>query len=218
MPVACEVVESFWRFICAVYAWVDHWQTLVGAIIALVAALLTIAIMRRQIKQDADRHRDAQRRKCMAARAQMPDALSELSIYVRGCASWLVGNSQTLPTEPIAGITALKGVIEFVDDSAANRTFQVVSWYQVFRARMAGYTPDPERSEFGERIYDTALLQAYVNSLYDYARNEKNDVDSSDPTQEEMLEGLKNAFTLIHFMQERGIYQTAIDTIRRRHK
>lgn len=73
-----ETVE----FLSAAYEWVYRWQTLVGAILALIVAVVTIFVMHGQRRDETDRHREAQRRKKLAARAQMPDALSELSAYV----------------------------------------------------------------------------------------------------------------------------------------
>lgn len=61
-------MEWFWT----AYDWVYDWQTLVSALLALIAALATIAVMQVQIKAEAKRHREALKRKAMAARAQMP--------------------------------------------------------------------------------------------------------------------------------------------------
>lgn len=210
--------ETLWSALSAICTWLYHWQTLVGALLALAAAWWTIGVMRKQMKDETDRHNDALRRKQMAARAQMPDALSELGVYVRGCAARLIGTSDALPAEPTAAITALKQVIEFINDGAATRAFELVSWYQVFRARMSHDIPAPDRAEFPDRMYDVALLQAYINSLYEYARNEEKDVDASAPSQEEMENALKNAFTLIHMVQHEDLYTGVKATIARRHK
>lgn len=207
-----------WSILCSIYHWVFEWQTLVGALLALGAAWWTIRVMRRQMKAETDRHDEATRRKRMAARAQMPDALSELGIYVRECAERLTGRAETLPAEPTPAITALKQVIEFINDGAAARSFELVSWYQVFRARMSHDIPHQERAEFADRLYDVALMQAYINSLYEYARNEENEVDTSKPSQEEMENALKNAFDLIHMVQHEPLYEGVKATIKRRHK
>ena len=148
----------------------------------------------------------------------MPDALSELGAYVRGCAARLVGMVDALPAEPTAAITVLKEIIEFIDDAAAERTFELVSWYQVYKARMSQDIPAPDKVEFADRQWDTALMQAYVNSLFDYARNEADDVDRSKPSREEMIDALKNAFTLVHMMQHEEHYVQVKKTIERRHK
>lgn len=153
-------MEYFLNIAGSIYNWLYGWQTLVGALIALFAALWTISVMRRQMKVETARHHDTERRKLMAARAQMPDALSELGAYVRDCGARLIDAAQALPEEPTSAIATLKEVIEFIEDSAAERTFKLVSWYQVFRARTVDGLPTPQQSEFSERMYDTALLQA----------------------------------------------------------
>ncbi|OEO32902.1 hypothetical protein VW23_008785 [Devosia insulae DS-56] len=210
-------MDWFWCAMNATGKWLYDWQTMVAAIIALIAALWTIGVMRRQMKDESDRHNDAMRRKRLAARAQMPDALSELGAYVRGSASRLTGRTETLPPEPTSSIAALKEVIEFIDDKAAERTFELVSWYQVLRARTNHGIPTPGTAAFPDRMYDTALLQTYINSLFDYARNEADDVDTAKPSREDMIEGLKNAFTLVHMVQHEGLYEGVKATIVHRH-
>lgn len=132
--------------------WIFEWQTLVGALLAMLAAWLTIRVMRRQMQAEADRHDKAVRRKGLAARAQMPDALSELGLFVRGCAEHLTGRIGSLPSEPVTATTALKQVIEFIEDGAAARTFELVSWYQVLRSRMSHDIPQSGQPEFADRM------------------------------------------------------------------
>lgn len=211
-------MESFLNVAEAIYCWLYGWQTLVGALVALLAALLTIKVMRRQMRADADRHSDSLRRKQMAARAQMPDALSELSAYARGCGAWLVGGAPELPEEPSSAVAELKEVIEFIEDSAAERTFQLVSWYQVFRARSMPDVPAPQSAQFRDRMYDTVLLQAYINSLFDYARNEADKVDTSMPSSEGMHNALTNAFTLDHVVRHSEMYDGVREVIERLHE
>lgn len=211
-------MNNVWPVLCAIHDWVFAWQTLVGAVIALIAALWTIGVMRKQMKDETTRHNDAQRRKRLAARALMPDALSELGAYVRGCAARLMGSAEALPEEPTHAISSLKGVIEFIDDDAAQRTFDLVSWYQVFRARMSHEIPTPGNAAFPDRQWDAALLQAYINSLFEYARNEDDEVDTSKPSREEMVEALKNAFTLVHMVQHEDHYVEVKKIIERRHE
>lgn len=202
----------------AAYELALAWQTLIGSLIALIAALWTIKVMRDQMKADTDRHHDAFRRKRLAARAMMPDALSALGAYVRGCAAYLIGNADALPAEPTAAITALKEVIEFIDDKAAERTFVLVSWYQVFKARMSADLPTSEKAEFADRQWDAALLFAYVNSLFEYARNEVDDIDTSKPSRDEMKDALQNAFTLVYMIQHKGQFVRVLEIIERRHE
>lgn len=211
-------MKEVWDFVNAVCGWLYHWQTLVGAILALAAALWTIRVMRKQMQAEEERHLYALRRKKMAARAQMPDALSELSAYMRRCADRIKGATDALPDEPVAAVSALKQVIEFIDDDAAARTFQLVSWYQVFRARNAHDVHNPAHPNFPEQLYDAALLQAYINSLYEYARNEADEVDNAEPSREAVIDGLKNAFDLVYMAGHRQLFAGVYPIIERRHK
>jgi hypothetical protein len=211
-------VKEVWDVVRAVCGWFYHWQTLVGALLALAAAWWTIRIMRKQMQAEEERHRHSLLRKKMAARAQMPDALSGLSAYVRGCGDRIKGATDTLPDEPVAAVSALKQVIEFIDDDAAARTFQLVSWYQVFRARDMHDVPNAAHPNFPERLYDAALLQAYINSLYDYARNEADEVDTAEPSRDDMIDGLKNAFDLVYMAGHRELFVGVYPIIERRHK
>lgn len=210
-------INDIWPVLCAIYDWVFAWQTLVGAIVALIAAVRTIGVMREQMKSETTRHNDARSRKRFAARAQMPDSLSELGAYVRGCAARLM-RAEALPQKPTDAISSLKEVIEFIDDDAAQRTFELVSWYQVFSARMSHDIPTPDNAAFPERQWDAALLQAYINSLFEYARNENDEVDTSKPSREEMFEALKNAFTLVHMVQHEDQYAEVRKIIERQHE
>lgn len=180
---------------CAVYRFLKEWQTLVGALLALVAALGTIYIMRRQAADEDHRHRKQMHGKEMAARAQMPDALSEVCAYVREAGRYLTGQTSEQPSPPSSAITTLKQVIEHIDDNAAQRTFELLSWYQVQRTRMLADTPsrrdEPTR---GDRLYDIILLQAYANSLFDYARNEEPTASTDRPTRDEMVTAFRNTF------------------------
>lgn len=211
-------MDTHLSILSAIYEGLLAWQTLIGALIALAAALWTIGVMRDQMKADTDRHREAQKRKNLASRARMPDALSELAAYVRGSGARLVGITDDEPPEPIAAITTLKEVIEFIDDKAAKRTFELVSWYQVFRARNSHGVPHPQKAEFADRQYDATLLHAYINSLFEYARNEAEDVDLSMPSLEDMDDALKNAFNMIHMTQHEELYAGVKDIIKRRHQ
>lgn len=95
----------------AVYKTLSEWQTLIGAVLALVAALWTVHEMRKQTRGDETRHRNELLRKKLAARAQMPDALSEMSEYVRKSCEYLV-SGVAKPTAPVGATSTLKAVIE----------------------------------------------------------------------------------------------------------
>ncbi len=196
------------------YAIAKDWQTLIAGLIALLAALLTIRAMRLQAKGDQERHLDLLDRKEMASRARMPDALSGMGEHVRRIGSYLAGEVAELPDTPINSISALKEVIEHIDNDAAQRTFELVSWYQVLRARVSS---DAATLREEETLYDLVLLQAYVNSLYDYARNEKPKGPNSDPSVEEMSNAVKNAFDISFRSKNGKTFDDLQELIERRH-
>lgn len=200
------------------------WQTLIGAILALIVAVVTIVVMNGQRRDEIERHKqeterqhDADRRKKMAVRAAMPDALSSLSQYARECGERLTGRADALPDPPVQAMSTLQAAVEFIDDDAAKRTFELVSWYQVVSSRLASGVPRTRNASYGEAIYDLALMQAYVNSLFEYARNETDDVTTNKPNKTEMISGLRNAFDMPFVLSHEELFQGGIDLLHRRH-
>lgn len=121
------------------YEALSEWQTLFGAVLALVAALWTVLEMRKQTRGNDTRHLNELLRKKMAARAQMPDALSEMSEYVRKSCEYLFSGAAK-PAAPLGATSTLKAVIEHVDTKEAEKTFELICWYQVQHARLMGST------------------------------------------------------------------------------
>ncbi|MGO7323447.1 hypothetical protein GUK30_32820 [Rhizobium leguminosarum] len=198
-----------------VYKTLSEWQTLIGAVLALVAALWTVREMRKQTRGDETRHENELLRKKLAARAQMPDALGELSEYVRASCRYLV-SSEDKPTAPVSATSTLKAVIEHIDTKEAEKTFDLVSWYQVQHARLMG-SKKPKATETADMLYDAALLHAKINRLFDYARNEPEEVRPEKPSQEEMIGSLKSAVTVQVWAMKKDDFAEVIEIIKRRH-
>ncbi|PYB77579.1 hypothetical protein [Rhizobium wuzhouense] len=198
-----------------ILSFLSEWQTLLGALIALVAALWTIRIMSQQSRGEEMRHAASLERKKLAARAQMPDALSGMAQYVRSCCLSLLEGAEK-PQPPLIELSTLKGVIEHIDDLEAAKTFALVSWYQVQNARIqdARKLKEVERND---RIYDAVLLFAHVNALFDYARNEGRVAKSGKPSREEMKTAFKNALSLEATIGKRDQLQGVMELINRRH-
>ncbi len=200
----------------AFYKFLMDWQTLIGSIGAVIAAIWTIREMQKQSRGDETRHEDERSRKRMAARAQMPDALSEMSGYVRASCRYLI-LGETIPQPPVAALNTLKSVIEYIDTREATKTFELVSWYQVQHARLVG-SKKPKALETAEMLYDATLLQCQVNRLFDYARNEEEKKRPEKPTRDEMTGSLKNAVTLEVWAMRNGEFKEVIEMIKRRHE
>ncbi|MGO7306898.1 hypothetical protein ACCS91_23695 [Rhizobium ruizarguesonis] len=198
-----------------VHKTLSEWQTLIGAILALGAALWTVHEMRKQTRGDETRHANDLLRKKLAARAQMPDALTELNEYVRASCRYLVSD-EGKPTAPIEGTNTLKAVIEHIDTKEAEKTFDLISWYQVQRSRLMA-SKNPKPIETAEMLYDAALLQTKIDRLYNYARNEKEEPLPEKPSQDEMFGSLKSAVTVKVWAMKNDDFADVIEIIKRRH-
>jgi len=121
--------------LASVYEFLDQWQTLIAALIALAAAKWTISTMNKQRADQTDRHDASIKRREMAARAQMPGALSELCTYTEESGRYLTQQRPDMPNMPVSAITTLQTAVEHIEDGAASRSFELVSWFQVHRAR-----------------------------------------------------------------------------------
>lgn len=199
----------------AAYKILFEWQTLIGALLALIAALWTVREMRQQTHGDETRHKNELLRKRLSARAQMPDALSEMSEYVRKSCEYLVSGAAK-PEAPVAATSTLKAVIEHIDTKEAEKTFDLISWYQVQHARIMA-SENPKAVEKADLLYDVALLQAKVNRLFDYARNEPEEPLPELLSQEELIGSLKNAVTVVVWATKNAEFGQVIDIIKRRH-
>lgn len=192
-----------------------EWQTLVSAGLALLAAGATIYYMRKQMRQEAERHCRATERRRMAIRAQLPNALSSMHQYVHQMTNWLfIFSNEQEP--PLAALATLQGAIEFVDDNAANRLFELVSWYQVWSSRIGSFDHKANNT-MDQEMYDCALMMAYVNSLFEYARNEEDEVSDTAPTRSDMESGLKQAIGLVGYVKQKEKLGGVFEIIDRNH-
>lgn len=180
-----------------------NWQTLFGSVLALIAAAWTVCTMRKQISAESSRHAEALARKSFSARARMPVALMDMHRYVQECGRWIGDQKRSKPDTPTGAIIELREVIEHIDTHPSERVFDVVSWYQVFIARVDDSDlSNPDSITVADRIYDATLLLAYVTSLFGYARNEEPAVKYLHPS----LEGMMLCYSQIFTLQESGLY------------
>ncbi len=208
--VATILFVSIWAAVVAIeQVGLDHtlskiqpWQGLIGAGLALVAAIWTIQTMRSESVASDRRHEEHLKRKRLAARSQMPDALRGMTQYVHDVAAFLVGQADSLPGAPQEHLAILKRAIEYIDDKQAAQTFSLVSWYQVHRARIEGGEIDADYIQT-DRIYETIVLYAYTNRLYEYARNKTYLSEESQITPEE-LASASSLFTDANLNEEKG--------------
>lgn len=191
------------------------WQTLLSALLALLAAWWTVSTIKQQIALDKEHHEDTLKRKELSARAQMPDALSALARFTEGCMRYHDGRSQQPPPRATEAIATLKAAIEFIDVQPAQKTFELISFYQVHNARLFSRRRR-EGPENAVRLYETALLRHYVDWLFDYARNEAQ-VVQDEPTRQNLISSLRVAAGLEHYIANEEQYGDVLSIINRRH-
>jgi hypothetical protein len=178
----------------------DHWQTLIAGVLAIIAALITVAALYDQSRRD-------RLRRSRAARALMPAALASISDYAFMSIQWLkdarkaalaaysnatpVGpeistrevNALRPPPEPETGaFDVLKECVEHSDAAPAQAIADLLYAIQVFRSRIWSLNDrmanpnhyDGARVltgvEANEDIVDAVKLRALNDSLYPFAR------------------------------------------------
>lgn len=205
---------SFW---CA-YDFLKDWQTLIGALIALGAAWRTISVMRRQGRDEDERYRKGLKRKEMASRARIPDALSNICQYCRDCFKYIGQEIEDIPDPSADSIEALKQAIEHIEDGAALRAFELVSFYQVQHVRLFNAKFPLNQASKDEFMYDSVLLYAYANSLFDYGRNEEKVLAAEAPKRGEMVTAFRNAVGIVDAGVNANRFEGMMRLIERRHE
>lgn len=170
----------------------SEWQTLIAAIIALIAALLTVIIMHRQTKHQINDVADKARRKNLSARAHMPDALSRLHAYIKSASRYIENPDLDYPEPPTDQIGVLKSSIEHIDVEAAEKAFRLITKYQIHRSRLDSYRDNNRFSRQADLQYDVILLMAYTNDLFDYGRGEDRISSIPEPSHSEMQTAASN--------------------------
>ncbi|MBY8975549.1 hypothetical protein KHP62_07020 [Rhodobacteraceae bacterium NNCM2] len=193
----CTVSELFG----ALFSVLHEWQTLIAGLLALTAASLTIRTMEKQIRIDVERHKNAAEMKKLAVRAQLPDALSGLVQHIKKVVECLLRehNVEEL-TSPIEHIEVLKNSIEFIDRDASQGVFRLVSFYQVWHSRINGGSRS-SLNYLESSICDSVLLMFYAKELFEYGRNESDDVSLLEPTNIQLKEVLAHVAPLDTFWE-----------------
>lgn len=193
------------------------WQTLITGALALLAAIATIRVMRAQASIERHHHNDAIYRKGLAARAQMPDALSGLSQFTEVCVSWANRREKEPPKRPIEAVDVLKSGIEFVDNVSSKRIYELVSFYQVHNARLFAYVPPIHGLEAADRLYDTARLRCLIDSLFPFGRNEVANAPQGKLSKEEMISALRILVSANYRSDYEERYDKVCEMIAQRH-
>ncbi len=201
---------------------IQDWQTLITGLLALAAAWMTVSQMKKQMAEDRNRHVKALDRQAWAARAQMPDALSEFAQFCRNVVLQLNNETAEMPPLPTEGIETLKLVITHIDNNASHRVFELLGHYQVHNARLnslisSGHPLNSNSPDWTQALYDVSLLQAQVNSLYDYGRNNTEKGPEGKLTVKDIKAGMTNAIGLVAYLDNEERYKPTVDMITRIH-
>ncbi len=207
--------------VCLLY----EWQTLLTGLLALAAAWLTVRKMNRQIEvheteiaNEEKNRADARRSKGWAARAAMPDALSGLSAFASKCMGCLQSEKAAaeLPTQPTSAIDAIKAAVEHVDPLSAKKLFELIVHYQIHNSRL--WDLDRYRStQVVQAQYDVVYLQALINRLYSFARNEVETVPDAALSRQDMITAFRACVGVAVSFGKEPEFRDLMERIERRH-
>lgn len=165
---------------CSIF-WLDHWQTLVGAAIAIPFAAFAIVV---PIIQERRRIQ----RRAFALRASLPLRLSEIVDYATQ-AIIALGACRTndgvhdgmmkafkSPRLAEALVGGLEQTMEALNNWRVNRRLaSIIEQIQVLNARMSGIpTENQDGAWIDQLLVQAGTIYAQAESLYDYGRRRSN--------------------------------------------
>ena len=177
--------------------WLYDWQTLLSGLLALGAALWAGSLIRSQIAQADQFHRNEVKRSHNAARVALPMALSEVSRYIQQVAENVIAElerygdgSDLVPrevlaqggadVEPLPEVDLPKDVIplfqSFVQtlssDSDIRHVAELLSSLQILHARYStlNFNQVAMESTLYGRLVDAAKVGYLNDSLFNYGR------------------------------------------------
>ncbi len=205
---------TWWGFLICLAL---DWQTLLAGAVAIIAATWTVKYMRRQIAAESRRHKEIRASKAFAARARLPDALSDLSGYLHETTKYLRAEAtHALPVTPDNAMEQIKSGIEFVDPQSSERLYEVAVRYQTHRVRIGDYSQQSTANR-ADRLYDTTCLQALANSLFKFARNEEDIAPNAALRRRDMMEALNNVLGPGEYQRSEAEFVDVVARIDRRH-
>lgn len=175
-----------WKYVHAV--WLE-WQSLNVGILAFAASVIAFNISRYQATQQ-------RRRELVAARAFLPDSLSELTQYFKECSGLLLTayqfakrhdrvTAKALDAKPIPSPNHHKEVfsrcISLADTALAEHLSYILTCLQIHHSRISelieSQKPNSHRITIAQNvvtyIFRLGELQALINNTFNYARGEE---------------------------------------------
>jgi len=177
----CMIVAPWimgdWRWTFVQDVW-DRWQGVNVGILAFAASFIAFEVTR----YNESRQR---KREFLASRAFLPEALGELTTYLKNSAhvrmaAWNSATQSTSPSSPSQYKDVFTNCIRHADSDTGEQLStllaEIMMWLQVHAARLEASIANPARTTTMKQI--NALeglllvgeLQAKVNRLFDFAR------------------------------------------------
>lgn len=176
-----------WLFIAG--RWLYDWQTLVGAILAIVAAIIGSILLRSQLLQ-AERHESERRERSFAAnRAVLPLVLSDVTGFSRKIISELASlyyqiknpTSMALQFSTVfVSENTINSLKEFIENtyekSASDCICEIIREVQILNSRVNDLDVDQLRAsschEISEYIIQAGRLYLICGIMFPYSRGE----------------------------------------------
>lgn len=174
---------------------IKPWQTLIGGLIAIVAALLAVWNTTRTLRNAERLEQFRRSKKRQALRAVLPLVLSEVSDYAEKVTDELAEMDNqcdadkmlhhnavaapSFPSTPVDVIASLKEFIELADDDIDTKVVvSILRRMQVLQARARGLASDIRSNSGGVTLQhyietlmlDSATIYAMASACFDYGR------------------------------------------------
>ena len=164
-----------WRHVQDVW---DRWQAMNVGILAFAASFIVFEVTRYNENKQ-------RKREFLAARAFLPEALSELTTYLKDSAvvhmeSWNKAPQIHFPSAPSHYKDVFANCIRHADSDTGEQLSALLSeilmWLQVHAARQERFIAEPAHTDAMRKINTLdglrliGELQARVNKLFDFAR------------------------------------------------
>ncbi len=183
-------------------AWLQKWQTLVGALVATVAASIAFYNTTRSIRHTEKLETRRRKRKHAALRAVLPLALAQVIDYaarsaralndlVHQCSGGALA-PMTAPADFVQSLPSeiLESLADFIEysDMDVRIVEDTVAWIQIHDSRLRSLVErnrDPSglhivlQSEIKRNVIDAASIYAGAAAVFDYARRRQEQLPST---------------------------------------
>jgi hypothetical protein len=189
-----KLCNSFWECLF-------QWQTLISAILALLAALITIVFLWIPIRQEKKRSEKIN----MARRATLPIILASLSEYTRSIAQYIrsemsegATSKPNFPSQEIIGLEV--AISHFDNKAAAEAIVKLIQEMQVLHSRTQDnsfWSGRPDSPNLRILAVQIAVVQNLIDILFPFSRFERNSVEKY-----HLLNDLNSKLNLLRFDNE----------------